>query len=137
MIVPAEHAEEELKSLHDESMPNGNYVSLMQNDNYEEFFYNLYHEGRIPHIRYLTNSHSYKRELLEEGLGVGFSNTILTDEFRDTGKYDVVERENVEGLYDPDICLAWRGDIYLPPAAKALKEFTKNWFGIKSEGWSM
>ena len=29
MIVPAEHAEEELKSLHDESMPNGNYVSLM------------------------------------------------------------------------------------------------------------
>ena len=61
----------------------------------------------------------------------------MTDEFRDTGKYDVVERENVEGLYDPDICLAWRGDIYLPPAAKALKEFTKNWFGIKSEGWSM
>ncbi len=84
----------------------------------------------------MTNSRSYKRELLEQGLGVGFSNTILTDEFRDTGRYEIIEGKNVEGLYDPDICLAWRGDIYLSPAAKALKEFTKTWFGVKSEGWS-
>ena len=136
MVVPAGRTPEELEQLQIDDLAEEDFVSLLQNDHYEEFYYNFYHRGQIPNIRYLTNSRTYKEEILEEGLGVGFSNHLLTDNFRKTGKYDLIDRRQVKGLYDPDICLAWRGDIYLSPAAMALKEFSKTWFGISGDGWS-
>ena len=133
LVVPTGRSPEELAAVTIEDVEDGDFISLVQNDYYEEYYYNFFHKGKIPNIRYLTNSRSYKEELLEEGLGIGFTNRLLTNEFRKTGKYDVVSSQNIDGLYNPNIYLAWRGDHYLQPAAKALKDFMKEWFGKKEQ----
>ena len=130
VVVPAGRSEDELERLQIDDLIEEDFISLLQNGRYEGFYSNFCHRGQLPNVRYLTNSHTYKRELLEEGLGVGFSNRLITDEFKKTGKYDVIDGGKMNGHFNPDICLAWRGDGYLSSAATALKEFTEKWFGL-------
>ena len=100
------------------------FVSLLlENNRTEEIFSEFAHSRIRPHIRYRTNSDLFKREILEAGLAVGFTNSMLLDQFNNTGSYIPASSTPPAQSAIVQIFLAWRESGMLSPAAKAFKDF--------------
>lgn len=124
-VLPAGHPLAGREFLTAQDMENESFASLAWGTGEpEELFQDFAHGGVSPRIRYLTNSFSVKKELLEAGLVAGSSNDMLLEEFAPDGKYVAIphSKEPVS-LY-----LGWRALGYLSPAAQNFVRFAQGWF---------
>lgn len=135
-IVPADHPMPETgPSYQFLEMESDYFVSLiLPGEEDEEVFREFASAGIVPNIRYRTNSSLIKQEILEEGFACGFSNTILTQMFRDTGYYRI--HSYPPESYLQAVTLAWRSNETLSPAARKFKEYCRQWFQITNSGRS-
>ncbi len=98
------------------------FVSLLLPDtSMEEIFSEFSRVGLVPNIRYRTNNSMFKQEILEAGLATGFSNALLTENFKPTNRYKLCN-------YPPDsfkqhVILNWRSSEVLSIAAQKFKAF--------------
>lgn len=64
------------------------FVSLEWDGNkIEGVFDEFFRHDIVPRIRYRTNSALFKEEILEAGLAFGFTNSMISSQFRNTGNY--------------------------------------------------
>lgn len=124
-VVPADHPLADRTMLTAQDMENESFVSLTWGTGEpEELFQDFAHGGVNPHIHYLTNSFSIKKELLEAGMVVGSSNDMLLEEFSPNSAYRAIPHNKVPvNLY-----LGWRAMSYLSPAAQSFVRFAQDWF---------
>lgn len=132
--VPANFPIGDRTELRLSELKDAHFVSLARHDGWkEEIFQNFSHSGSVPHIRYRTNSSLMKQEILEAGMAVGASNSMLTQRFQDTGKYRVLLHSDPDAIDKTSvqirIFMGWRDADYLSPAARELKKFCNRWFG--------
>lgn len=111
---------------------NDTFVSLQWSDGrHEEIFSEFSRLGIVPDIRYSTNSSLFKQELLEAGLASGFSNAMVSDQFRPTEHYFTVPHAPEE--LHQKVFITWRVTEMLSPAAREFQSFLNQWFSRSSD----
>lgn len=115
-------SEPENPQFHLQELKQEPFVSLQwDNDRIEEIFDEFTHHNFIPNVRYRTNSALFKQELMESGLAVGFSNSLLASQLHQTGKY--IQAAHAPQTAPIKIFLAWRSADARSPATEEFKKF--------------